>query len=256
MLYGGVALALGEVTVASLRMDGQGRATLQRARGAWLLALVALLTMLAAQCVAMEIAPHVSDVVVVLRETTWGRGWTSLAFIAVLGGLCAVARAPVSLRAISACALAMAMGGLGHAAADSAMPATVRALDAAHVIGMGVWIGMLLCVPPSFSEREWSRVSAVATVVAPATVLTGIGSALRRVWDASSITQILASDYGKLLLLKVALVAVVLVFAMMNRKQLRANGAPTATRLRAELLIALAVFAVTAVLTGTAPPGE
>jgi putative copper export protein len=259
LLYGGVTIAMGEVATQWV-FGGAWReraavATRTRAQFAWLAVLSALLVLFVAQFVALELAPTATDVAMLVRQTTWGMGWLQLAACAVIGAILATARAPLMVRAMVVTLLAIAMGGMGHAAADESMPLLSRALDALHVLGVGAWIGMLFCVGSAVTHDAWARASAMATVAAPVTLLTGAGAAIRRV-IAAPFSTIVASDYGRLLIIKLALVAFVMLLAIWNRNELRRTGVPSARRVRLELLLAIGVLCVTAVLTGTAPPGE
>ncbi len=226
--------------------------------GAWLAVLTALLLLFAAQAVALELAPSTAEVAMLVRQTAWGRGWRLLAGVAVLGTLLALLRAPLLLRGVAAVALAIAMGGLGHAAADEARE-VARALDAVHVLGMGLWLGALLWmfrdVAREVTLAGWQRYSRLAGIAAPLVVLSGLGSALRR-FGTATIPEILASSYGRLLFGKVAVVGLVLALGAWHRRQLAETESPGRLSVLTELLLAAAVLGVTALLTGTAPPGE
>ncbi|MEQ1689931.1 MAG: CopD family protein [Gemmatimonas sp.] len=222
---------------------------------AWLAALIALSLLFVLQFLALELAPTVSDVAMLARQTAWGNGWLMLAGCAMVGVIGGVARAPLTGRFLIAIAFAIAMGGLGHAAADDLAPWTSRALDATHVVATGVWLGTLFSLGRSPALPVWERFSRLAVIAAPLSVLSGTGSALLRLRDAS-LTQVIASDYGRLLSAKLVIVAVILAVGARHRRQLLARREPTVASVRFELLLALAVLGVTAVLTATAPPGE
>ncbi len=258
LLYSGALIAIGEVFAS--RVQGGGwrvRATSARRAlvlVAWLAILLALALLFVMQFLALELAPTLSDVALLARQTTWGQGWLLLAGAALVGTFAALLHAPLWLRMLVVVVMASAMGGLGHAAADDAAPLLSRALDATHVLGMAAWIGTLLCLGEVNAGR-WARFSALATIAAPVTVFSGAGSALRRVGDAT-IPQILASDYGRLLGAKVAVVLIILGIGAWHRRAVQRQGSPSPMSVRIELLLAGLVLIVTAVLTGTAPPGE
>ena len=157
--------------------------------------------------------------------------------------------------------VAAAMGGLGHAAADDQWPLASRVFDALHVVGVGAWIGglalMLLAgagtaVP---SAGEWRAFSRIATVMAPVVLLSGVGSTWRRV-GGSGPTAIVASDYGKLLLIKIALALAVMAMGFTQRRRIAAGQTPSRTVVLREVVLAAVVLAATAWMTGTEPPGE
>ena len=178
--------------------------------------------------------------------------------LCVAGGIVAnVLRAPMWFRAVCACAAAIAMGGVGHAAADEAWPLLARTLDAVHVLSAGAWIGgLLLLATDTRSDRAtWAAFSRVATLAAPLVVVSGIGVTLRRLWGVP-LHDTLSSSYAQLLALKVALVFVLLGFGVAHRRRVAARLTPGTRSIRNEIFFALAVFVVTSVLTGSAPPGE
>lgn len=265
LLYAGVLFVIGELCLDHVNRRGwlarpepaRRRVTLMP----WLAILTALVLLFAAQFLALELAPTVSDVALLVRETVWGQGWMWLAMLAVVGPLAAVARAPWVMRAAIALALAVALGGLGHAAADDA-PVVGRTLDALHVLGMAAWIGTLATVAVARGSLgaphdldAWSRFSALATIAAPLTVITGVSAAFRRV-GLATIPQIAASDYGRLLGLKSALVLVILLVGAWHRRAVRRGDVPVVLGVRVEVALAMLVLGLTALLTGTAPPGE
>ena len=189
-----------------------------------------------------------------LRQTSWGAGWLAMSVTALCGALLTAVRAPLPLRVLLVSAFAAAMSGVGHAAADE-LPLLARALDTVHVLSIGVWIGTLLCLGRDATPSTWARFSRAATIVAPLTVLTGVGSAFRRI-GAATVNDAIATDYGRLLASKVVLVLVILAIGARHRSEVARKGKPTAVGVRMELLLAAAVLLVTAVLTGSAPPGE
>ncbi len=263
LLYVGVMVAIGDVCVQWVRADGwmsRIRPCEQRRPVmAWLAIMTALLLLFVLQFIALELAPTMHDVALLVRQTTWGQGWMVLAACALAGMCASILHAPLLVRASLALLLGVSMGGLGHAAADETAPLLSRALDALHVLGVGAWIGTLLCLALSpatvSSPGSWPRFSRLAVVAAPLAVLSGAGSALRRV-NAASVAQVAASDYGLLLAGKIAIVLLILLLGAWHRRQVRSVKTPTAASVRLELVLACVVLGVTAVLTATAPPGE
>ena len=256
LLYLALMLAIGDVGAQwaqGARWRARAEAITRRAMLAWLAALAALLTLFVAQFVALELSPTVDEVAMLARQTAWGRGWLTLAGCAVTGAVLTLARATLALRLVVALAMAIAMGGLGHAAADDVQWLS-RTIDATHVMAVGLWLGTLWCLRNA-TTADWSRLSAIATIGAPLAVASGVGSALRRVGGAS-LGQIIDSDYGRLLVLKLAIVVIILALGARHRRDVRAHRAPGPASVRTELMLAFATLAVTAVLTGTAPPGE
>ena len=271
LLYGGAALAIGRGTLTVLAHEVHEASADPRAVrvSLWLaaLALVAApLALLLMQQQALELTT--AELPGLLRDTTWGRGWLPLAISCLLSALLLLMpRSRAGTRASSwalllvALGVAAAMGGLGHAAADDQWPLASRLFDALHVVGVGAWIGglvlMLLAsagtaVP---SASEWRAFSRIATVMAPVVLLSGLGSAWRRV-GGSEPTAILASDYGKLLLIKIVLALSVMAMGFTQRRRITAGQTPSRTVVLREVVLAAVVLGATAWMTGTEPPGE
>ncbi len=262
LLYLGATVVMGDATVRVRRVlpdDARDhRRDGQLLRLAWCGMLVSVAMLFAKQAVDMEFATSLDAVRVVLTKTTWGLGWSMLAAFVVLGTALQVFGSSEWTRALAITGVAISLGGLGHAAADETWPVLSRVNDALHVLGVGVWIGGLVFVSRAITANRgdiWARFSALATIAAPIVVLTGFVASFLRLRDAS-LGAIFASDYGRLLLLKIGLAIVVLVYGAAHRRRLHKCGIPTGRSVRNELWFALAVFAATSVLTGSAPPGE
>ncbi len=258
-LFVGALAVIGEVGASWVHGARWGERLAPASRttvlASWWVASVALLMLFVAQFLALELAPSAADVAMLVRQTAWGTGWMLLTACVLVGAFMAFIRAALVVRLAAVVALAVAMGGLGHAAADETAPWLARALDAGHVVAVGAWLGTLAQVARTRSADAWSRFSRLATVAAPIAIATGGWAAWRRV-STASVPLILASDYGRLLALKTAIVVGVLLLGAWHRRQLRARGLPSSAGIRAEIALACATLLVTAVLTGSAPPGE
>ncbi len=275
LLYAGATLAIGRAAFAFF--DTDVGATRRAVRGAlWFGAsalLIAPVALLLLQQQALELTA--AELPGLLRETTWGRGWLQLAIPCVLSAMLLpmrVTRNTSLLLLMAALGVAVAMGGLGHAAADEQWPLVSRLFDAMHVAGAGAWIGGLLllvlatagnakpteavseAVLDSVSDSEWRVFSRTATVMAPVMMLSGVGSAWLRV-GASGPAEILATDYGRLLALKIALAVVVLAMGATQRRRLSVGNTPAPKAVLWEVVIAAVVLVVTAWMTGMEPPG-
>lgn len=141
----------------------------------------------------------------------------------------------------------------GHAAVTAAPLASI-AIDSVHFLTAGIWLGGLAVVVSSAGERlsipRWSTIAGAAVGVV---ALTGVASAA---FQAGAPRGLWETDYGRLLLAKVALVAVMAVLGWVNRRRLgelvdRAGIA--LRRVRAETVAGVAVLAVTGVLVSTVP---
>ncbi len=164
--------------------------------------------------------------------------------------------------AIAAVVLSLTPGMLGHhAAAEPVLAGLVAA--ALHVLAAGAWIGGL------FHLWRASRVASEATLlrmlgafhaVAIGSValltLTGLGHVLSLLGDASALTT---TRWGRLLTVKLAFVAIALGLGFRHWRGAEARirdgerGAVSASFAR-ELIVAVAVLALTGLLTVTAAP--
>lgn len=133
-------------------------------------------------------------------------------------------------------------------------------VDALHVLAAGLWAGGILVLASALPRalraagsarrdlllgalRRFSRLAIAGTLIGAAT---GTVSALLQ---AGSLTAIPETTWGRLLLLKVALVIVIIAIAAVVRR-----AGPSSLRgLTAEAGVVLLVIAVTAAMTGIAP---
>jgi putative copper resistance protein D len=129
---------------------------------------------------------------------------------------------------MSALGLIAAIAWTGHAGAgDGAMGTLHLAADVLHLIGAGAWIGGLVSLTLLFSavRRDGStsmflardatqRFSTLGIVCVGTLILSGIVNTWILV---GSLHALFFSEYGRLLMLKIGLFAVMLVFAAVNR---------------------------------------
>jgi copper transport protein len=152
-------------------------------------------------------------------------------------------------------AAAVTFSGTGHAAASGEL--TDRLVDLVHILAAAVWVGGLLTlvvlsiaagVRPGVSAfQRFSRLAMASVLVI---VVTGTLNALLRL-DAWS--QLWDTGYGRLLSVKLILVAAVLATASFSRLAVGRGEAPWRP-VRVEAVGTVAILAVTSVLTLTAPP--
>ena len=202
-----------------------------------------------------------------LGQTLWAR---ALAIVAA-GVALAWARALPPLRrrlplAVSGLAAAAAMFAHvlgGHAAASGGMWRWANVADQwVHFAAVGTWIGGLAALlvmvrgaPDAGAATAARRFSLVAGVTLGILAAAGILRAVAEVgrWDA-----LLSTDFGRLVLLKAAILLVVAWLGAVNRFRNVPAAGRTLVGLRriggAELALAAVVLATTALLTGFAPP--
>jgi copper transport protein len=145
----------------------------------------------------------------------------------------------------------------GHAWTTS--PAAVGvAADVIHILAVAVWVGgfaaLLVAVKdesdPSFFVARYSE---VALPAAGLTVATGATSS---VLEVGSVSALLETPYGRLLIAKLALVTIILIIGYVNRSRLVGVVDRTAEALRnvrVELALGMVVLAVTSILVTQAP---
>jgi copper transport protein len=127
-------------------------------------------------------------------------------------------------------------------------------VDAVHFAAVGAWVGGLaaLYLLRGHDGVDAGRFSRTATRALPIVVVTGAAQGLHLMEGIDDLT---GTRYGQLLLAKVAMVAVLaLAGAAARRRIVSRSAAPIASILRFDLVLVLAVLAVTSVLVGT-PPG-
>ena len=199
-----------------------------------------------------------------------------------------VAPLPVAFGLVGGIAYLLTLSLISHAAAVPFWVALAVALDWLHLLGTAIWIGGLigfaLVIPPLrasgaarsllvASIARFSRLAVASTLVL---ALTGTYSAWLHVGGLDALTQ---TDYGRTLIAKLLLFAVLLGFGAFNQRWLfarlaaspqggaemkgaaQASSVPHLSRLfgrtvRAEVLIATLLLLVASLLVGFAPARE
>jgi len=171
----------------------------------------------------------------VLNETTFGGVWMARMLLAVLI-LAVMAGTPLwmavrgrdQVTAFLAAVLLASLAGTGHAQIEEGATNLVHvASDAAHLLGAGAWLGGL--VPLGFILLEYSagedepivdvdrillRFSSMGYVAVATLVVSGLVNSWFLV---GSVTSLLTTLYGQILLGKLALFAAMLALAAANR---------------------------------------
>ena len=299
MLVAGVVLFVVFVTAPAWRgAAGNGAVAIkvqaQLAVIAWIsLALAAIagaawLVLTAAGMSGLPAAQVFGDGVLwtVLSQTTFGRAW--LARFALACALAATLPALLSPRdrqslwleitaVILAAAFAGALAWSGHAAGGLGDEAVVHpAADVLHLIAAAAWVGALLPLIVLFAaaadaddaslamaRTATTRFSILGIVSVGTLLVTGI---VNTYYLAGSVPALLHTDYGRLLLIKIALFLAMVAIAAVNRFRLtpqllqHASIAASRDALRQlrrnaaiETLSGAAVIAIVAAL-GTMPP--
>lgn len=269
--FAATLVAGGTIWFALLLPHATPPALTARLRGLALLALIgallsgiAWLVTVAAAIQDVPLTDAWRDVWPVLTGTRFGEIMTlrlalALLLIAALA-LRAPARLPLALIAVAFVALPAAIGHSG--ATPGVFGAAYIVADVVHLAAAAAWLGGL----PGFAVFLASANEAINTTrrfgrMALISVAVLAGSGLANSWHLlHAPTDLIETDYGRWLTLKLALFAGMLTLAAVNRFQLTpALPAPTARRpliysVTAETVLGLGVVAVVAVL-GTLPPG-
>lgn len=249
-------------------------------------AVLALLSALAiVPCVAAEMTgsdaaaldPSLSRIV--LFDTEFGEAWCwHTGFAAVLAALCIMPRRVWQEAALFAAALLTlaSLGWVGHAAMDMGGGESHLINQMAHLIAAGLWLGGLLPLGLLLRRAAGARGAAylpLARAALPhfsqigyvAVALLMITGTVNTIMLVGSVSALIGTPYGRLLLLKIALFLAMVGLALVNRFRLtpRLAGGETAQgsvralcrSVVAEQALGLAVLAVVAVL-GTWPPAN
>lgn len=230
---------------------------------------------LAAQAVAVSGAFDADVAGRLLIRTPWGAGWlvqvaATATWIAALVffGRSRVPGGPLGIVAATALAFTPALSG--HAVAEGTVAVAVVA-DALHVVGAGGWLGSLALVLAAgipatahgAPERRGAAVAALVHAFSPlalgfAGILVATGG--YAAWlHVGSLDALVGTDYGRTLLVKLGVLAVVFGAGAYNflRVKPTLEGPGDTVRLRRssifELTVAVVVLAVTAVLVATPP---
>lgn len=224
-------------------------------------------------------APWAEDAQLLLTGTDWGRTWTvamGLSIVALVGY--ALSRRGAStgwwLASLAIVGLAAYPAFSGHASGTEGLRPLTLAADTLHVLAAGAWVGGLGFV--LLAERSWRAdlsghqqdsllpilvpvFSRVAIVAVATLVLSGSVSS----WvHLDGFGALLGTTYGRILALKLAAVASVLLLGAVNWRRLTPNlgsaAGQDALRRNAttELLVAQIVLVVTAILVRTPPMGH
>ncbi len=212
----------------------------------------------------------VRQVALLLTQTSFGRTWLlreagiALALLASFAPLLAIGRGVYFLVAAALASLAL----LGHAAGVTGGMGDIQRLAlAAHLLAAGAWVGALPALwtlahrlDAADLARVLRRFSVYGAMLVAVVVGAGAASAW---WRLGTFGDLAATGYGRVLLVKVALVAVMGALALRNRNRLtprlldpavpirQAAGRDLRRTIGAELAVGITVV-MAAVLLGAA----
>lgn len=211
-----------------------------------------------------------------LLHTLWGFGMQlqiMAGFVAVIAFSIAIPRVRFAwlIASLAAAGLAFAPAFAGHAAASVRFQAMLILTDFLHVVGAASWLGNLTCVMligvpvivRAGTEDRWQRVSALVNTFSPialaSATLVVLSGVIAAAVHLESLSDLWVTTYGRVLLLKVAIVSVTLSIGAYNFRRVqpqlvREEGIgrlKKATTL--ELTTAALIVLVTGFLTGVSP---
>jgi copper resistance protein D len=223
--------------------------------------------------------PITADVVRnVLGDGPWGHAWLlqlAAAIVLLIALRLRATRARVAALpgGVIIAALIWAQTGMGHASTNRWPWPVGRVLDGTHLLGAGVWLGTLgvLAMAALPLLRREARLPALARLVRAFSVYARAGVVLvlasgiiAAVIYAGSVNMLLAATWGRLLLIKLAGMLGVLILGWYNWRVVTPaldDADPGGRRrlrvaIRLELLLALAMLAITTLLVVSPLPGE
>jgi copper transport protein len=207
----------------------------------------------------------------VAGHTHWGHVWiahVALALLAAAGFAIAMrgSFAGWVVAGIAALGLAMTPALGGHAAEAKQLPLLVVFADVLHVVAGGLWVGtlaVLVVLGLSRSETDLETVRVFSPLALGSAALLALSGVIAAWSHLGMVSALWTTTYGRMLLIKLALVGCVLACGAYNWKRVTPRlaagdpgGRPAFARaVAAELAFGVLVFLATAILVATPLPG-
>ncbi|MFE2266399.1 copper resistance CopC/CopD family protein [Streptomyces griseosporeus] len=233
--YGGAALLMGTaVFLAVCRPPGTAEPVLRRvARTGWwlLLAATAALLLLRAPYETGEGPSAALDPGGLARTLTTRPGQALAARLVLLGAVAVLPRRQRAVRTaapVLAVALALTWASAEHASAGPQVPVAM-ASAVLHLLAMAVWLGGLVCLltllhpARSLPAAVPARFSRLALACVTVLAVTGVYQSWRGLGSWPALT---GTAYGRILLAKLAAVALLLTVAALSRRWTARLAAP------------------------------
>jgi copper transport protein len=162
------------------------------------------------------------------------------------------ARGRWALYRVAGAVALVAVAASGHVAAQS--PVLGPVLVSVHLVAAGVWlfaIAASLC-----SNRVIRTLAALSPYAIGAAVTVGMSGVATATLELSSPAQLVASDYGRILLAKLAVFLLLAGVGAWHwrRRALGAAAAEVRRPVRVEALVSVGALVVATILSATAPP--
>ena len=210
----------------------------------------------------------------VLR-TEAGRSWFTSAVLALPLGMLGSSLARLLRRPVHGVAVALLAVLLGRSVAAGGHGGTGRApllgnvMTVVHVAAMALWLGGIVGVLLCLRRREETAIHRFSSIALALVTVLAASGAVQSVRQLETLDALTSTTFGRALIVKLALVAVLLAVAALGRFVLRSGGLviqrageedrqwPWQDALRRtvaiEALLAAGVIAVTATLAGASP---
>ncbi len=210
---------------------------------------------------AAAVSGHLGGAIGPTLQSRWGIAWiVRLASAVALLLIVALARRRAAiLGIIFACMVLASFSASGHALAlhGSAQTAAFW-MDFAHLLASSVWIGGVLVLAPivlthrALAPPLFARFTPLAMASVGAILVSGVYAAVIHI---PSFADLVHTNYGRILLAKVALVAVLLGFGYRHMRIGRGRASDAgANTIGYEALVGIAIIALTAFLIGQMLP--
>ena len=264
LLLGGLVLLVGAGVAGVARFAGTGGADLRLGAMGWALAATGLGLLAVAQ--RRTAGSSLGD----FAGTAVGDAliWRAVAVTAAGGALLVAGRVPRLRRAGLLGTVLAAVGSIavhvasGHAGAGAWSETVTVTSQVAHFAAAGVWAGglvaLLMGLRGAPSEAKAAAVRRFSLVAAGAIVLVAATGTVRAIDELGALDQLVQTGYGRAILVKIALIALIVAIAARTRRRRVPLAAtdlgPLRRTSRVELVLGAGALAAAAVLGTLAPP--